>query len=169
MTHVHLPSRHDISPISHVALMSPTGAYNCQHEANAQLPASRMATGGPAGLIRHSTACGQDPQTGAVSNANAGRGGHGDQPRKRRPPSLPRLPDPAGGGMRRQPVHRPVRAAHRIPQESTDAHQVAFSRCMRSNGVTNYPDPDSSGVIPKESSQQLGVTISKFQSAQNVL
>jgi hypothetical protein len=38
---------------------------------------------------------------------------------------------------------------------------------MRSSGVTNYPDPDSSGVIPKESSQQLGVTSSKFQSAQN--
>ena len=50
---------------------------------------------------------------------------------------------------------------------STNSHQVAFSRCMRSNGVTNYPDPDSSGVIPKESSQQLGVTSSKFQSAQN--
>jgi hypothetical protein len=41
---------------------------------------------------------------------------------------------------------------------STNFHQVAFSRCMRSNGVTNYPDPNSSGVIPKESSQQLGVT-----------
>ena len=50
---------------------------------------------------------------------------------------------------------------------STNSHQVAFSRCMRSNGVSNYPDPDSSGVIPKESSQQLGVTTSKFQSAEN--
>jgi hypothetical protein len=38
---------------------------------------------------------------------------------------------------------------------------------MRSNGVINYPDPDSSGVIPKESSEELGVTSSKFQSAQN--
>ena len=26
---------------------------------------------------------------------------------------------------------------------------VAFARCMRSNGVTNFPDPDSSGDIPK--------------------
>jgi hypothetical protein len=49
---------------------------------------------------------------------------------------------------------------------TTNSHQVAFSRCMRSNGVTNYPDPNSSGVIPKESSQELGVTSSKFQSAQ---
>jgi hypothetical protein len=38
---------------------------------------------------------------------------------------------------------------------------------MRSSGVTNYPDPNSSGAIPKESSQQLGVTSSKFQSAQS--
>src|SRR6202035_3857848 len=50
---------------------------------------------------------------------------------------------------------------------STNSHQVAFSRCMRSNGVINYPDPNTSGVIPKESSQQLGVTNAKFQSATN--
>ena len=50
---------------------------------------------------------------------------------------------------------------------STNTHQVAFARCMRSNGVVNYPDPDSSGVTRKESSQQLGVTPAKFQSAQN--
>ena len=50
---------------------------------------------------------------------------------------------------------------------STNSHQVAFSRCMRSNGVINYPDPNTSGVIPKESSQQLGVTDAKFQSATN--
>jgi hypothetical protein len=50
---------------------------------------------------------------------------------------------------------------------STNSHQVAFARCMRSNGVVDYPDPNSSGVIPKESSQQLGVTTAKFQSAQH--
>jgi hypothetical protein len=38
---------------------------------------------------------------------------------------------------------------------------------MRSNGVANYPDPNNSGVTPKESSQQLGVTTAKFQSAEN--
>jgi hypothetical protein len=50
---------------------------------------------------------------------------------------------------------------------TTNSHQVAFSRCMRSSGVTNYPDPNSGGVIPKESSQQLGVSSSKLQSAQS--
>lgn len=42
---------------------------------------------------------------------------------------------------------------------------LAFSRCMRANGVRNYPDPDSSGKPPKKSLQQLGVTSSQFQSA----
>ena len=43
---------------------------------------------------------------------------------------------------------------------------VAFARCMRSNGVLNYPDPTSSGLV-KESLQQLGVGSSRFQAAQN--
>jgi len=51
--------------------------------------------------------------------------------------------------------------------QSTNSQQVAFAQCMRSSGVPNYPDPDSSGVIPKETSQQLGVTNSHLQSAQS--
>jgi hypothetical protein len=50
---------------------------------------------------------------------------------------------------------------------STNSPQVAFAACVRSNGVTNYPDPDSSGVIPKETPQQLGVSSSQLQSAQH--
>ena len=42
---------------------------------------------------------------------------------------------------------------------------VAFARCIRSNGVPNYPDPTSSGVLVKESLQQLGVSSSRFQAA----
>jgi hypothetical protein len=37
---------------------------------------------------------------------------------------------------------------------------------MRSNGVSNFPDPGSGGVIPKEGVEQLGVTSSRFQTAQ---
>jgi hypothetical protein len=44
---------------------------------------------------------------------------------------------------------------------------LAFSRCVRARGVPNYPDPDSSGGIPKETDQQLGVSSSQFQSALN--
>lgn len=42
---------------------------------------------------------------------------------------------------------------------------VGFSRCMRSHGVPNFPDPDSSGGIPKETVRQLGVSSSQYQAA----
>jgi hypothetical protein len=34
---------------------------------------------------------------------------------------------------------------------------LAFSRCMRSHGVSNFPDPDSRGNFPSLSQQALGV------------
>ena len=48
---------------------------------------------------------------------------------------------------------------------STNSKQLAFSHCMRSHGLSNYPDPTSSG-LPKVGPQQLGITSSKFQTAQ---
>ena len=47
-----------------------------------------------------------------------------------------------------------------------EADEVVFARCMRSHGVTNYPDPTRSGLV-KESLQQLGVSSSRFQTAQS--
>jgi hypothetical protein len=44
---------------------------------------------------------------------------------------------------------------------------VAYSRCMRSRGVPNFPDPSSGGGIPKQTAQQLGVSSSQLQAAQN--
>jgi hypothetical protein len=44
---------------------------------------------------------------------------------------------------------------------------VAFSGCMRSHGVPNFPDPSSSGGVPKETAQQLGVSSSRLQAALN--
>jgi hypothetical protein len=49
---------------------------------------------------------------------------------------------------------------------STAASAVAYSACMRSHGVTNFPDPDSNGQVPKADAQQLGVSSSQLQSAQ---
>lgn len=43
---------------------------------------------------------------------------------------------------------------------------IAYSRCMRSHGVSKYPDPTSGGELPKAGLQQLGVSSSEFQSAQ---
>jgi hypothetical protein len=49
---------------------------------------------------------------------------------------------------------------------SSSASALAFSRCMRTNGVPGYPDPDSSGALRKAAPQQFGVSSSQFQSAQ---
>ena len=42
---------------------------------------------------------------------------------------------------------------------------VAYSQCVRSHGIPNFPDPDSSGQIPKETGQQLGVSDSVLAAA----
>jgi hypothetical protein len=47
------------------------------------------------------------------------------------------------------------------------SNALAFSRCMRAHGVPGFPDPASSGAIPKVALQQLGVSSSRFQSAQS--
>jgi hypothetical protein len=36
---------------------------------------------------------------------------------------------------------------------------------MRSHGIPNYPDPDSSGQIPKKTGQQLGISDSVYRAA----
>jgi hypothetical protein len=50
---------------------------------------------------------------------------------------------------------------------SGSSSMLSFAQCMRSHGVPGYPDPDSSGSIPKKSASQLGVTAAQLQSAQN--
>ncbi|HEY2298735.1 MAG TPA: hypothetical protein VGH43_13460 [Jatrophihabitans sp.] len=49
---------------------------------------------------------------------------------------------------------------------SASAGALAFSQCMRSHGVSQFPDPDSDGTLAKVSPQQLGVSSSQFQAAQ---
>jgi hypothetical protein len=44
---------------------------------------------------------------------------------------------------------------------------VAYSACMRAHGVSNYPDPNSSGILPKTDAQALGVAISRYQASQS--
>jgi hypothetical protein len=43
---------------------------------------------------------------------------------------------------------------------------VAYSACMRSNGVPNFPDPDSKGNPPQADPQHLGVSSSALQAAE---
>lgn len=43
---------------------------------------------------------------------------------------------------------------------------VAYSACVRNHGVPNYPDPNSSGQLPKGGAQAFGVSTSQYQAAQ---
>lgn len=43
---------------------------------------------------------------------------------------------------------------------------VGYSACMRSHGVPNYPDNDSTGQLPKTDAHQLGVSPSQYQAAE---
>jgi hypothetical protein len=50
---------------------------------------------------------------------------------------------------------------------STSASAVAYSACVRAHGVPSFPDPDSSGTVPKGDAQYFGVSTSQFQAAQH--
>jgi hypothetical protein len=48
---------------------------------------------------------------------------------------------------------------------ATSPSAVAYSACMRSHGVPNYPDPSSSGSLPKGNAQAFGASSAQFQAA----
>jgi hypothetical protein len=54
------------------------------------------------------------------------------------------------------------------PHSSASGDNVGYSRCMRSHGVPNFPDPDpnSGGAIPKTGAKDLGVDQGQFEAAQ---
>jgi hypothetical protein len=43
---------------------------------------------------------------------------------------------------------------------------VAYSACVRAHGVPTFPDPGSAGQVPKADAQQLGVSATQLQSAE---
>ena len=49
---------------------------------------------------------------------------------------------------------------------SSSPSAVTYSACVRAHGVPNFPDPGSAGQIPKADAQQLGVSSSTLQAAQ---
>jgi len=46
--------------------------------------------------------------------------------------------------------------------QSPRSQMLAFSRCMRAHGVTNFPDPNSSGAFPKILVAHLAATNPRF-------
>jgi hypothetical protein len=56
-----------------------------------------------------------------------------------------------------------------LPQagrSSNSASAAAYSACMRSHGIPNFPDPDIKGNPPQADPQHLGVSSSQLQVAQ---
>jgi hypothetical protein len=51
-------------------------------------------------------------------------------------------------------------------RSTTSASAVAYSACMRSQGVPHFPDPGSGGVISKADARQLGVSNAQLHAAQ---
>lgn len=68
----------------------------------------------------------------------------------------------AGCGARPSAASGASSTSHR---SASSPSAVSFSRCMRSNGVPNYPDPNGSGALPKDGPEQLGVSSARFGSA----
>lgn len=58
-------------------------------------------------------------------------------------------------------------AGLRTGAATTASGPLAFSACMRANGVARFPDPGASGRIPKVGLAGLGVSSVRFRSAQS--
>jgi hypothetical protein len=49
---------------------------------------------------------------------------------------------------------------------SSSPSAVAYSACMRSHGVPNFPDPGSGGAVPKGDARHFGVSTAQLQAAE---
>jgi hypothetical protein len=49
---------------------------------------------------------------------------------------------------------------------SSSPSAVAYSACMRSHRVPNFPDPGSGGAVPKGDAQHFGVSTAQLQAAE---
>lgn len=77
-----------------------------------------------------------------------------------------------GGGSARVPsvasssTTQRTSSSNSSPVAARGNRALAYSRCIRSNGVPTYPDPSSSGNLPKGNAQAFGVSTSQYQAAQ---
>jgi hypothetical protein len=76
--------------------------------------------------------------------------------------SAPGTGSPSAAG----PASSSPAAGNAAGSSPTAQSAVAYSQCMRANGVPKYPDPGSGGQIPKGGAQAFDVSASVFQAAQ---
>ena len=72
-----------------------------------------------------------------------------------------------GHGRRLSDDQRPgSSSSNSSPAAAQGTKALAYSQCMRSNGVPNYPDPNTTGDLPKGSALAFGVSTSQYQAAE---
>jgi hypothetical protein len=59
-------------------------------------------------------------------------------------------------------------ASSHVGGRATSASVLGFSRCMRSHGVPNFPDPVDENDLPKISPEGLGVSSAQFNAAESL-
>ena len=73
---------------------------------------------------------------------------------------------PSSTGTSSSSAAEPANSSPAAGSSATAQSVVAYSQCMRANGVPKYPDPASGGQLPKGDAQAFGVSDSQFQAAQ---
>lgn len=58
-------------------------------------------------------------------------------------------------------------AAGSVSSQSPHSQTLAYSQCMRSNGLSGFPDPPATGKPRFPTAQELGVSDSQYQTANN--
>lgn len=71
-----------------------------------------------------------------------------------------------GGGHTSSTGSSSSTAGESTTSASTHPSAVAYSTCMRSQGILHFPDPASGSAIPKADAQQLDVSNAQLQAAQ---
>ena len=118
----------------------------------ARPPAARTAAAliATAVLVLLAAACSSSPSsTGSGSSTNAGG-------------------SPSSGSASSWSASSGSASSGSASSGSASSQLVAYSQCMRSHGVPNFPDPQPGATNAKFlSAQQLGVSSSQYQSAEN--
>ena len=73
-------------------------------------------------------------------------------------PHRDRRPGPPDGGMQQRPVVGLLRGSPNAGGSADSRIGIDYTSCIRSRGVPDYPDPDSSGALPKGSAQDFGAS-----------
>jgi hypothetical protein len=68
--------------------------------------------------------------------------------------------------QRRQPIISRFRRLTACWSSTNAPSAVAYSACMRSHGMPNFPDPDSKGMPGQADPEHLGVSSSRYQAAE---